>query len=288
IVTTHLGLTKTHSYQDAKPLQDKEKFPLLLFGHGMGLYGQQNTFQLEELASQGYVVIALNFTGYAATTIFPNGNRVDSIPIEYTPTALNNIVQKWEQDTTFVLNEVIEGNFDKSFKTIADLINYDKIGMFGHSFGGATSAQMLVKDTRIKAAIDMDGGLYGDPMPKDGPQKPFMLMNAEATIHYMKEAKNQKTTGIQNELLEISYLRNKTIEKPGVYTVVIPKTNHTSFTDLAAFSPIINEPDEDVAANYTLINKLVTSFFDQNLKGINKNHLEEIQKQYPELHLIKH
>ena len=50
-----------------------------------------------------------------------------------------------------------------------------------------------------------------------------MLMNAEATIHYMKEAENQKTTGIQNELLEISYLRNKTIEKPGVYTVVIPK-----------------------------------------------------------------
>ena len=178
----------------------------------MGLYGQQNTFQLEELASQGYVIIALNFTGYAATTIFPNGNSVDSIPIEYTPTALNTIVQNWEQDTTFVLNEVIEGNFDKSFKTIADLINYDKIGMFGHSFGGATSAQMLVKDARIKAAIDMDGGLYGDPMPKGGPQKPFMLMNAEATIHYMKEAKNQKTTGIQNELLEISYLRNKTIE----------------------------------------------------------------------------
>lgn len=42
--------------------------------------------------------------------------------------------------------------------------------MFGHSFGGATSAQMLVKDARIKAAIDMDGGLYGDPLPKDGPQ----------------------------------------------------------------------------------------------------------------------
>ncbi|MEI3615944.1 carboxylic ester hydrolase, partial [Bacillus thuringiensis] len=83
-------------------------------------------------------------------------------------------------------------------------------------------------------------------------------------------------------------LRNKTIEKPGVYTVVIPKTNHTSFTDLAAFSPIINEPDEDVATNYKLINKLVTSFFNQNLKGKSENHLEEIQKQHPELHLIKH
>ena len=189
----------------------------------MELYGQQNTFQLEELASQGYVVIALNFTGYAATTIFPNGKRIDSVPIEFTPNALNNMVRNWEQDTTFVLNEVIKGNFDKNFTAIANLIDDDKIGMLGHSYGGATAAQMLIKDTRIKAAIDMDGGLYGDPMPKDGPQKPFMLMNAEATIQYMKEAENQKTGGIQDELFEISYLRNKTIEKPGVYTVVIPK-----------------------------------------------------------------
>ena len=29
-------------------------------------------------------------------------------------------------------------------------------------------------------------------MPKDGPQKPFMLMNSEASIHYMKEAENQR------------------------------------------------------------------------------------------------
>ena len=92
IVTTHLGLTKHILIKMLSHFKLK-KNSLLLFGHGMGLYGQQNTFQLEELASQGYVVIALNFTGYAATTIFPNGNRVDSIPIENTPTALNTIVQ---------------------------------------------------------------------------------------------------------------------------------------------------------------------------------------------------
>ena len=222
IVTTHLGLTKHILIKMLSHFKLKKNSPPFIRPWD-GIIWSTKYIPVRELASQGYVVIALNFTGYAATTIFPNGNRVDSIPIENTPTALNTIVQKWEQDTTFVLNEVIKGNFDKSFKTIADLINYDKIGMFGHSFGGATAAQMLVKDTRIKAAIDMDGGLFGDPMPKDGPQKPFMLMNAEATIHYMKEAENQKTTGIQNELLEISYLRNKTIEKPGVYTVVIPK-----------------------------------------------------------------
>ncbi len=58
-----------------------------------------------------------------------------------------------------------------------------------------------------------------------------------------------------------SYLRNKTIEKPGVYTAIIPKTNHGSFTDLAAVSPIINESGADVNAIYKLINELSLGFF---------------------------
>ncbi|KOS63160.1 carboxylic ester hydrolase [Lysinibacillus agricola] len=287
IATTHLGLTENHSYQDAKPIKSNEKFPLLLFAHGMSLYSRQNTFQLEELASHGYVVVALNFTGDAATTVFPDGDRVDFTPIENTITFLNDRIKLWEQDASFVLDEVIKGDFDKNFKTIAALIDYDSIGMLGHSFGGATSTQMLVKDGRIKAAIDMDGGLYGDPMPANGPEKPFMLLNAEASINFMKEAYSQQP-GNRDELFAESYLRNKTIEKPGVYTAIIPKTNHGSYTDLAAVSPIINESGADVNAIFKLINELSLGFFNKNLKGINDNKLEEIQKEHPEINLTLH
>ncbi|QGG53532.1 alpha/beta hydrolase family protein [Lysinibacillus pakistanensis] len=287
IATTHLGLTKTHSYQDATPIKSKEKFPLLLFAHGMSLYSRQNTFQLEELVSHGYIVVALNFTGDATTTIFPDGDRVDFTPIENTITFLNNRIKLWEQDASFVLDEVIKANFDKNFHTIASLIDFDSIGMLGHSFGGATSTQMLVKDSRIKAAIDMDGGLYGDSMPANGPAKPFMLMNAEASINFMKEAYSQQP-GNRDELFVESYLRNKSIEKPGVYTAIIPKTNHGSFTDLAAVSPIINESGADVNAIYKLINELSLGFFDKNLKGIHENKLNEIQKAHPEINLTLH
>ncbi|MCU6709920.1 carboxylic ester hydrolase [Paenibacillus sp. J5C_2022] len=287
IATTHLGLTKTHSFTNATPLQATEKFPLLLFAHGMSLYSQQNTFQLEELASHGYVIVALNFTGDAATTVFPDGDQVDFTPIENTITFLNNRIKLWEQDAAFVLDEVIKADFDNKFKPIAALIDYDHIGMLGHSFGGATSAQMLVKDNRIKAAIDMDGGLYGDPMPKDGPGKPFMLMNAEASIKFMEEANSQEP-GNRDELFVESYLRNKTIEKPGVYTTLIPKTNHGSFTDLAAVSPIINEAGADVNAIYQLINEMALGFFDKHLKGINDNKIKEIQEDHPEINLTIH
>lgn len=285
--TTHLGLTETHSYVEATPIKSKEKFPLLLFAHGMSLYSRQNTFQLEELASHGYVVVALNFTGDATTTVFPDGDRVDFTPIENTITFLNNRIKLWEQDTSFVLDEVIKGDFDKNFKAIAALIDDDNIGMLGHSFGGATSAQMLVKDDRIKAAIDMDGGLYGDPMPTNGPEKPFMLLNANASINFMIEAYSQQP-GNRDELFVESYLRNKTIEKPGVYTAIIPKTNHGSFTDLAAVSPIINESGADVNAIFKLINELSLGFFNKNLKGIHDNKLEEIQKEHPEINLTLH
>ncbi len=287
IATTHLGLTKTYSYTNVTPLQETEKFPLLLFAHGMSLYSQQNTFQLEELASHGYVIVAINFTGDAATTVFPDGDQVDFTPIENTITFLNNRIKLWEQDTAFVLDKVIQADFDNSFKPIAKLIDFENIGMLGHSFGGATSAQMLVKDHRIKAAINMDGGLFGDPMPEDGPGKPFMLMNAEASIKFMEESYLQEP-GNRDELFVESYLRNKTIEKPGVYTTVIPKTNHGSFTDLAAVSSIINEAGADVKGIYKLINQMTLSFFDANLKGIDNNKMEEIQKNHPEINLTRH
>ncbi|TXK84332.1 carboxylic ester hydrolase [Paenibacillus sp. N3.4] len=287
IATTHLGLTKTHSYKDATPLQASKKFPLLLFAHGMSLYSQQNTFQLEELASHGYVIVALNFTGDAATTVFPDGKQVNFTPIENTITFLNNRIKLWEQDAAFVLDEVTKADFDHTFNPIAKLIDYDHIGMLGHSFGGATSAQMLVKDDRIKAAIDMDGGLYGDPMPEAGPGKPFMLMNAEASIKFMKEAYGGEP-GNRDELFVESYLRNKTIERPGVYTTIIPKTNHGSFTDLAAISPIINEPEADVNSIFQLINEMALGFFDKNLKGINENKLKEIQESHPEINLTRY
>lgn len=48
-----------------------------------------------------------------------------------------------------------------------------------------------------------------------------MLMNAEASINFMKEAYS-KQPGNRDELFVESYLRNKTIEKPGVYTAIIP------------------------------------------------------------------
>ncbi|MFC6929428.1 hypothetical protein ACFQHO_03055 [Actinomadura yumaensis] len=51
--------------------------------------------------------------------------------------------------------------------------------MFGHSFGGATAAQAMARDRRIRAGIDLDGSVDG-PVQYTGLGRPFMLM-ANAT-----------------------------------------------------------------------------------------------------------
>ncbi|MEI0739748.1 hypothetical protein VQ056_29130 [Paenibacillus sp. JTLBN-2024] len=52
-------------------------------------------------------------------------------------------------------------------------LDLNKVGMFGHSFGGATAAQMLLADGRVKAALNMDGTLYGKPCRKAASANPI-------------------------------------------------------------------------------------------------------------------
>ena len=57
------------------PIQN-EKFPLILFSHGDGGLLTQNTSQVEELVSNGYIVIACNHTYNASITFDKDGNPI--------------------------------------------------------------------------------------------------------------------------------------------------------------------------------------------------------------------
>ena len=45
-----------NSWSEAQPVN--EKFPVLIFSHGIGGLKTQNTTQMEEMASHGYVVFS--------------------------------------------------------------------------------------------------------------------------------------------------------------------------------------------------------------------------------------
>lgn len=73
-----LRRVKTHAVVDA-PMAEL-RAPVLVFSHGYGGYAEQNTVQMEELASRGYVVASIAHPGEAAWAPYPDGRGVPYAP----------------------------------------------------------------------------------------------------------------------------------------------------------------------------------------------------------------
>ncbi|MBK8249705.1 MAG: hypothetical protein IPK85_20235 [Gemmatimonadetes bacterium] len=80
----HLSRTPTHTWPEV-PLQWKEaRWPVMLFSHGFGVgYESQNTLQMEELASHGYVVVSIDHPYEAGVVVFPNGAVIRMAPAPF-------------------------------------------------------------------------------------------------------------------------------------------------------------------------------------------------------------
>lgn len=64
------------SWVDAPIMPTEKPYPIIIFEHGFEGYEKQNMTQMEELASQGYVVFAINHPGESTVTVYPDGEVV--------------------------------------------------------------------------------------------------------------------------------------------------------------------------------------------------------------------
>ncbi|NEZ45221.1 hypothetical protein GQA12_27445 [Paenibacillus alvei] len=72
-VLGHLNLVKSNAFTEALLSDAESRYPVLIFSHGLNGFRNQNTFQVEELASQGYIVLCIDHSYDAAATVFPDG-----------------------------------------------------------------------------------------------------------------------------------------------------------------------------------------------------------------------
>ncbi|WP_339267199.1 alpha/beta fold hydrolase [Paenibacillus sp. FSL K6-1330] len=292
---SHLGLVKTHAYSNIHLSSAEQKYPILIFSHGMTGFRNQNTFQVEELASYGYIVVGIDHPYDAAATVYPDGREI--------LIQMNNLsgfekldahMPLWTEDVSFILDRLEQLNKQDEQNLFTGRLDLDRIGMFGHSYGGATAAQMLMKDARIKAAINMDGTLYGDPMPVTGLTKPYLQMNGEKSIDKavfdnkldQAIAQSDKTKEEYEEFWEETVRRRTNALQGGGYTMTIPHTSHMSYTDFHLFSPLLPNPGEDPRLVHRIINEVSVTFFDQYLKGTPNSDMDRLAEKYPDIEWV--
>ncbi|MCX0271556.1 hypothetical protein NLM24_12730 [Nocardia zapadnayensis] len=163
---------------------------MLLSSPGMGMPGELSSGQAEDLASHGFVVVILGHTYETLATQFPGG-RIEKSVLPPAADRAQTTAQAAAAlpirvaDTRFVLDRLadITAGADPAADrhplppNLAQLLDMSKVGMFGHSLGGAPAAQSMHDDRRISAGANLDGALSGSVVT-DGLDRPFLLVGA--------------------------------------------------------------------------------------------------------------
>jgi len=151
---------------------NKDKYPVIIFSPGYDGVYQIYTSLIEDIVSNGFIVVSINHPYVSGVTVFPDGRKIYVAENSTGNLGLKSVVE----DAKFVLNKITELNeTDSDLKGRFDL---SKVGMYGHSFGGASTSICCYEDNRFLCGLTLDGVFYLDYIP-EGLNKPFLLMIAE-------------------------------------------------------------------------------------------------------------
>lgn len=143
----------------------KNSYPVILYLPGIGGLNL-TSYYLEQLASQGFIVAALEIPFDTELVVFPEG-RVATLDPKFkqaiTLTNREKIYEcrirahyDWFADAQFVIKHLEKLTQDDNSPFYTKL-NLAKLGVLGHSHGGAVALDLCARDKRFKAGIDMDG-----------------------------------------------------------------------------------------------------------------------------------
>jgi dienelactone hydrolase len=311
----HLTLVKTHS-KEGIPLSDLQpSYPVVLFSHGAGASMETQTSQNEDLASQGYIVVAIDHTYTSTGTVFPN--RVVS-PREATTNfdevePAEVITQIMADDASFVIDQLESLNAGESPSSFEGRFDLENIGAMGHSVGGAVAYNLAIFDDRIKAGINLDGVVYVTPPHGPSTVAPFlMLTNDQFHLQSIQNRKplmrNLDEVPAEEKDLLISiaggeepyrqaYARAQQnldglteVLDAGESLYSIAGCDHMKFTDIGLFIglPQLREMmgirgDTTPERCLQITQAVTVAFFEQTLKGETKEPLDSLVSKYPEL-----
>jgi pimeloyl-ACP methyl ester carboxylesterase len=146
--------------RDARVAPGRERYPVVLFSHGLGATRFGATALLEELASRGFVVAAIHHTYGSRMTVLADGTQAAWDESQWeTPAAVDAHHQVWVDDARDVLAFLAELDARRGF-ALAGRLDLERIAYVGHSFGGATAVATALQDRRIRAVVDLDGGMF--------------------------------------------------------------------------------------------------------------------------------
>jgi dienelactone hydrolase len=290
-------LSKVHAHSTANPdvsLQQRS-YPVVIMRAGASAEVWKYSTLAEDLASHGYVVVGFDAPYRTNVVVFPDGrvmrriweNNPEHCEVQeqaQQASCVSKLLTGWTADIAFVLDRLEQLNASDSSGKFTGRLNMTRVGVFGHSFGGATAAQFCHDDSRCKAGIDVDGQPFGSVV-RDGLHLPFMFLLSEE-IH-------SSDAGTRQVLVNIQSIYDR-LPLDGRLRITIRGANHFLFSDDAVLRShivlrtlrMLGIVGIDGRRQLAVTTYCVHSFFDAYLKGTNVSRLDTFSPLYPEIHVL--
>jgi len=277
----HIRYARSDAYESAPLVKSSGGYPLLLFSHGWGGFRAQSSFLMQELASHGYVVAALEHPYGSVMTVFPDGqvvpNNPQALPVgtpedEFGPAAIR-LVDQWAGDLEYALHVFDSMNDNDPQYGFTGQLDMQHVGVFGHSTGGGATVEFCGREPRCIAGVGLDAYLtpVSPAVRQSGVEQPFLFL-------FSQDWPSETNNRLLDSLLAHS---------PNALYLTLLGTDHYDFSDLPMLTPLASRLGLKGPLNgrraLRIVDDYTLAFFERYLKDQPSALLDGPSALYPEI-----
>jgi len=270
IVFSHLRLVKTGAYEVRTDMASEKKFPLVIYAHGTASANIDNTALLQEIASHGYIAVAIDF-GFSFDRYGLSLEQASTLTSDAQKEFIAQLLDKVVPIQVDYISFTVE-YLKKEQSKITQNIDFSKVILLGHSLGGTTCSSLRSDKFKPSAIINIDGPLTYNSISEIN--VPFLYISSyspdlsdeeliakglpDATLY--RDVKNYELETISR------FFKNQSTNK---HWVRFMNAGHIDFTDIPYIIPQMTTKGYDKETGHKLKSKVILNFINHylNLEG---------------------
>jgi dienelactone hydrolase len=243
------SLARTHAIVDAAVSVRRKSYPVVVFAPSWWGGRSEATFQAEELASHGFIVVGMDHPYSTLLTAFPDGRLVHTkltsgedyssdAGFQAFIAAADEQVKVRAEDAQSVLDTLERINENDPASLLTAHLDMNRVGILGYSIGGGAAAQACWLDRRFAAGVDLDGMLAAES-EKQGTRAPFLFIfgGFPPSRERAARAEGPSKREAEFEIRQFDQV-TRSLAASGGFLLILPGQEHASFSDGPFYSPL--------------------------------------------------
>lgn len=295
-LTRDLSKVHAHSLRDSPVSSQEASYPVVILRAGASGEVWNYSALAEDLASHGYIIVGFDAPYRTNVVAFPDGRVMTRLPANNPELCLglavleqercvSKLLAAWTSDMAFVLDRLVQLNISDPSGRFSGRLDMTRVGVVGHSLGGAAVLEFCHEDPRCKAGINLDGAPHGEVI-QAGVDRPFMFLLSDHSGE--SDPEGPRTWA------NIQAIYERLPANARVY-MALRGANHFFFSDDGAVlkSHIVLRSLRtlgvvriDGRRQLAISSYCIHSFFDAYLKGPGNSRLNLLSPEYPEVEVL--